>query len=86
MGNGKSKTGNHAFEGIIANMESRYHETDSQMVRDELCKIFWPSRLVAACEGARLNHSARHVFVDDQPLHNITRLPIKETLTIFSSS
>ncbi len=28
----------HRFEGIIANMERRYHETDSQMVREELAK------------------------------------------------
>jgi excinuclease ABC subunit A len=82
MGNGKSKTGNHAFEGVIANMERRYRETDSQMVRDELSK-FLAQQTCTDCEGARLNLSARHVFVGDQPLHHVTRLPIRQTLDFF---
>ena len=52
----------HVFEGIIPNMERRYHETDSQMVRDELSK-YLAQRVCDQCQGARLNQAARNVFV-----------------------
>ena len=82
MGQGKPKISRHPFEGIIANMERRYHESDSQMVRDELAK-YLAQQVCTSCNGARLNISARHVFVAEQALHNITRLPIKQTLGFF---
>lgn len=82
MGNGKPKTSRHPFEGIIPNMERRYHESDSQMVRDELSK-YLAQQTCAVCDGARLNLGARNVFVEDQPLHHVTRLPIKQTLSFF---
>ncbi|NOV29223.1 excinuclease ABC subunit UvrA [Methylomonas sp. ZR1] len=82
MGNGKPKTSRHAFEGIIPNMQRRYHESDSQMVRDELSK-YLAQQTCSVCEGARLNLGARNVFVEEQPLHHVTRLPIKQTLSFF---
>ncbi|WP_415878371.1 excinuclease ABC subunit UvrA [Methylomonas sp. TEB] len=82
MGNGKPKTSRHAFEGIIPNMQRRYHESDSQMVRDELSK-YLAQQTCSVCDGARLNLGARNVFVEEQPLHHVTRLPIKQTLSFF---
>jgi excinuclease ABC subunit A len=82
MGTGKAKTSRHSFEGIIPNMERRYHESDSQMVRDELAK-YLAQQVCSSCNGARLNLGARNVFVADSPLHHITRLPIKQTLAFF---
>ncbi|MBD9357016.1 excinuclease ABC subunit UvrA [Methylomonas albis] len=82
MGNGKPKASRHSFEGIIPNMERRYHESDSQMVRDELSK-YLAQQTCAVCDGARLNLGARNVFVEEQPLHHVTRLPIKQTLSFF---
>ncbi|WP_427500825.1 excinuclease ABC subunit UvrA [Methylomonas sp. MED-D] len=84
MGNGKAKTSRHSFEGIIPNMERRYRESDSQMVRDELAK-YLAQQTCTACDGARLNLAARNVFVENQPLHHITRLPIRETLAFFQT-
>ena len=57
----------HAFEGIIPNMERRYRETQSQMVRDELTK-FISNQVCPSCSGSRLRRSARHVFVDGKNL------------------
>ncbi|MDD1621358.1 MAG: excinuclease ABC subunit UvrA [Methylococcaceae bacterium] len=82
MGDGKTRSSHYPFEGIIPNMERRYRETDSQMVRDELSK-YLAQQVCAACDGARLNLGARNVFVEDQPLHHVTRLPIKQTLAFF---
>ncbi|MCK7496717.1 MAG: hypothetical protein MZW92_41760 [Comamonadaceae bacterium] len=35
----------HAFEGVIPNMERRYRETESNLVRDELAKYLSESAL-----------------------------------------
>lgn len=65
----------HAFEGIIPNMERRYRETQSQMVRDELTK-FISNQVCPSCSGSRLRRSARHVFVDGKNLPSITAMPV----------
>ncbi|MCK9635342.1 MAG: excinuclease ABC subunit UvrA [Methylobacter tundripaludum] len=82
-GTGSVKKRRHSFEGIIANMDRRYHETDSLLVRDELAK-YLSNKPCNACEGARLNVSARNVFVEDLPLHQLTRFPIRKSLEFFS--
>jgi excinuclease ABC subunit A len=81
-GNDTTKKKHYSFEGIIANMERRYHETDSQMVREELAK-YLSHQVCNACAGSRLNLSARHVLVDSQPINALTRLPIRTALGFF---
>ena len=82
-GTGSVKKRRHTFEGIVANMDRRYHETDSQLVRDELAK-YLSQKPCNDCEGARLNVSARNVFVEDLPLHHLTRFPIRKSLDFFA--
>ena len=73
----------YAFEGIIANMERRYHETDSPMIREELAK-YLSQKPCTVCNGARLNISARNVFIDNKPIHRVTRYPIRQSLAFFN--
>ncbi len=80
---GSNKTRRHPFEGIVTNMERRYHETDSQSVRDELAK-YLSQKVCNVCDGARLNTAARHVFIEQLPIFQITRLPIRKSLSFFS--
>lgn len=72
----------HRFEGIVPNLERRYRETESAAVREELAKYI-SERPCPDCEGARLNRSARNVFVADRPLQSIVVLPIDEALGFF---
>ncbi len=65
----------HVFEGVIPNMRRRYHETESGMVREQLAK-YMNSRSCPACHGTRLNVAARHVFVNDCILPDITAMPV----------
>ncbi len=83
-GTGSVKKKRHSFEGIIANMDRRYHETDSQLVRDELAK-YLSQKPCNSCDGARLNISARNVFIEDLPLHHLTRFPIRKSLDFFKN-
>ncbi|MGR9086511.1 MAG: excinuclease ABC subunit UvrA [Gammaproteobacteria bacterium] len=79
---GFPKKKRHKFEGIIAIMERRYHETDSQLVREELAK-YLSQKPCSVCDGARLNLSARNVFVENLPIHHLTRFPIRKALDFF---
>jgi excinuclease ABC subunit A len=83
---GKTVTREHAFEGIIPNLERRYRETDSIMVREELAK-YLNSKPCPECEGTRLRREARHVKVgppgDERALYEISNRPLKEADEFF---
>jgi excinuclease ABC subunit A len=72
----------HAFEGIIPNMERRYRETESNVVRDELAK-YLSTQPCPDCEGTRLNRSARHVYVAGQTLPTLAALPVGHAQKFF---
>jgi len=74
----------HTFEGIIRNMERRYHETESNTVREELARYI-SHQPCPACQGSRLNEAARHVFVGDYNLPAISRMPVGESLRFFET-
>ncbi|NOT84442.1 MAG: excinuclease ABC subunit UvrA [Methylococcaceae bacterium] len=83
FGSGKNRIDSHPFEGIMANMQRRYHETDSQLVRDELAK-YLAQKPCTDCGGSRLNIAARNVFVEQLALHEITAKPIQQALDFFT--
>ena len=72
----------HAFEGVLPNFERRYRETESQGVREELSK-YVSTAPCQACEGTRLCTDARHVYVDERTLPQITHLPVGEAYAYF---
>lgn len=65
----------HPFEGVINNMERRYRETESGLVREELAK-YLGSMPCPTCGGSRLNLAARNVFVGESSLSALTALPV----------
>jgi excinuclease ABC subunit A len=73
----------HAFEGILPNLQRRYRETESPMVREELSRYI-SERPCPDCGGQRLNRSARHVYVDGNTLPTITALPIDAAQALFA--
>jgi excinuclease ABC subunit A len=72
------------FEGIIPNMERRYRETESSVVREELSK-YMGTRPCEACGGARLNEHARNVYVSDHGLPFITAMPVSDARAFFGN-
>jgi excinuclease ABC subunit A len=74
----------HPFEGVIPNMQRRYRESDSPMVREELAK-YLSSRPCEACGGTRLREEARHVFVADKNLGEITAYSIEASYQFFKN-
>ena len=72
----------HSFEGVIPNMQRRYRETESVMIREDLNK-YQSSQPCPSCSGQRLNEAARHVFVSNTNLPTITALPVMQAQAFF---
>ena len=75
---------NQVFEGVIPNMQRRYRESDSGMVREELAK-YLSSRPCLACKGTRLREEARHVFIANKNLPDISSYSIEEAYEFFKN-
>lgn len=80
--NGGYMVKRHSFEGIIPNMQRRYRESDSGMIREELAK-YLSSRPCQNCNGARLREEARNVFIDDKNLPEISAYSIEKAHEFF---
>ena len=81
---GDEYTRAHSFEGIIPNMERRYRETDSPMVRENLSR-FLSTQACPDCSGARLNADARSVTINDKSLSDITDQSVSEAHHYFAT-
>lgn len=79
---GKKFQRNHAFEGIIPNMERRYKDTESEFIRNELSKHI-STQPCTVCQGSRLCKVARHVFIDQKALPEVTKMPISDARHFF---
>ncbi|AXS84351.1 excinuclease ABC subunit UvrA [Marinobacter sp. Arc7-DN-1] len=74
----------HPFEGILPNLERRYRETDSQSMREELARNL-STQPCKDCHGSRLRRSARHVFIEDHNISDVTRLPVGDAHNYFET-
>ena len=72
----------HPFEGVLPNLQRRYRETESSMVREELARYI-ADQSCPSCQGSRLRKEARHVFIDSRSLPQIVQFPIGEAWSYF---
>jgi excinuclease ABC subunit A len=83
---GRTVIRQHPFEGIVANFERRYRETDSPAVREELAK-YQNNMPCSSCHGTRLRTEARNVKVGDgqqaRAIYEISSLPLGSALDYF---
>jgi excinuclease ABC subunit A len=70
------------FEGLIPQLQRRYHETESTHARDEI-QQFMAFRPCPQCRGARLRPESRAVKIDGRAIHEITALSVTKALTFF---
>jgi excinuclease ABC subunit A len=76
---GRKATFRTPFEGVIANLERRYSETNSEYMRDKISE-FMSERTCPTCRGARLRPEALAVTVDDVSIVQVTKWPVLRTL------
>ena len=68
-----------SFEGIIPQLNRRFHETQSGMIREELSK-FMNEKTCPSCSGARLKPEALSVKVGEWSIYELTRVSIDKLL------
>ena len=71
------------FEGVIPNMQRRYRDTESNVVREELAR-YQSHQSCPDCGGTRLNRGARHVYITDKTLPAISAMPIDTARAFFT--
>ena len=74
----------HRFEGVLPNMERRFRETDSTMVRENLQKYLRVADC-PDCSGTRLREESRHVFIGGTNLPSVTHGSVAATLEHFAN-
>lgn len=81
---GYSSSRKYPFEGIIPNMERRYHGTESNQMREELAK-YMTNQPCTECGGARLRLEARNVFIQNYNLSQLTALSIEQAQQVLKT-
>ncbi len=85
---GKKITKKHPFEGILPNMERRYRETDSVIVREDLSR-YRSVQPCTECAGTRLRREARSVKLGEGPqakrLFEISAATLRECHAYFNT-
>lgn len=68
------------YEGVIPQLDRRYHETQSAMIRDELAR-YMNEQICPACDGARLKPEALAARIGDYNIYELTTMSVEKLLT-----
>jgi excinuclease ABC subunit A len=71
------------YEGIVNNLERRYHQTTSQYIRTWI-ESFMDVKACPDCNGSRLRKESLAVRIEDKNIYEVTRFSIKQTLKFFT--
>jgi excinuclease ABC subunit A len=83
---GRHSTGEWAmrFEGILAQLERRHRESNSERARAHY-EQFFRAIPCATCHGTRLRPESRAVFVNEKPIVDVTGMTVKEAFEFIST-
>ena len=71
------------FEGILTNINRRYHETNSDYTREQM-KLYMTELTCETCQGYRLNKEALSVKIDGKHIGEISELSVNHSLNYMS--
>ncbi len=71
------KSGNapYNYEGIIPNLDRRYHQTRSSYIKDWIEK-YMTIQPCPTCQGARLNQKSLYIYIQQLNIYTLTKKPI----------
>lgn len=84
MSGGRERTTETIFEGVINNIERRYHETSSDYTREVLTQYMHELQC-PTCKGKRLNEVALSVKVGDKDIAEMTHQSIADAKAYVSN-
>ncbi len=73
-----------AFEGIIKNVERRYHDTSSDYIREQMEK-YMAQQPCPGCKGYRLKQESLAVLISGKHVGEVTSFSINEAHEFFSA-
>ena len=76
--------GDGKFEGVIPNLNRRYHETDSEYTREEI-EQYMIEKECESCQGKRLKPEALAVTITGKSINQIVGIPINKVKDFFSN-
>ena len=71
------------FPGILAQLEQKYRETDSEYVRSEL-ESFMRRMICPACEGRRLKPAVLAITIADKSIADVVNMPVEDVSEFFN--
>jgi excinuclease ABC subunit A len=77
--NGNVHTFRTSFEGVVPNLQRRYRETGSEMIKAEI-ERYMTTRPCPSCNGMRLKPESLAVTVADRNIIDTTRLSVTDAL------
>ena len=78
--NGRKRTHEMHFEGVIPNLKRRFGETSSDYVRDELGR-YMTQRPCSVCKGTRLKPESLAVTIEGKSIAEVTHFSITDGLS-----
>ena len=72
------------FEGVITQLERRYHQTESDFVREEIFNKYMTTRVCPDCQGKRLKKESLAVTVEGNSIADIAAFSVKEAQEFFN--
>ena len=75
---------NSIFEGVIPNLERRYHETDSDYTRNEI-EQYMIEKKCEQCQGKRLKPETLAVTVAEKSIDRVVEMSINKTQEFFKN-
>jgi excinuclease ABC subunit A len=75
---------NHRFEGIVNNLNRRYHQTNSEYIR-EWIESYMNSIECPECKGARLKKESLSIKISEKNIHQVTEMSIKSAKEFFEN-
>lgn len=84
-GEGFNYSGMKEFEGIVKNIERRYHESASEAVKEEIENQFLTEKECDVCHGKKLKPEVLAVTIQEKSIIDVTELSISDALHFFNS-
>ncbi|MEC1770201.1 excinuclease ABC subunit UvrA [Schinkia azotoformans] len=72
------------FEGVVRNVERRYHETSSEWTREQM-EQYMAQKPCPTCKGHRLKKESLAVLVDGKNIGEITNYSVEEAHQFFAT-
>ena len=72
------------FPGILAHLQRRYTETESELVRQKI-EEYMSDRVCPECRGARLKPTSLAVTIGERNIHDFTRLSVREAIAFLEA-